>query len=74
MAKEHTSEIVEISRIERESCAEIVERGAGIAHDDWNDRNLARQYDMHVPRCFGASKRPPRAGQAGLVPSPRERI
>ena len=28
---------------EREACAAMLDTEAGIAHDDWNDRNLARQ-------------------------------
>lgn len=28
---------------EREACALLLDTEAGIAHDDWNDRNLARQ-------------------------------
>ena len=35
--------IAEAVAEEREGCALLVDREAGIAHDDWNDRNMARE-------------------------------
>ena len=39
----HSLALTKAVTAEREACAELVDREAGIAHDDWNDRNLARQ-------------------------------
>ena len=35
--------LAQMLRDEREGCALLVDREAGIAHDDWNDRNMARE-------------------------------